>query len=45
MHAHELIVLKMKRQCKLQRRGRERMVVWFTTTYVISVDHHYDKEF
>ena len=42
MHAYELIVLKMKRLCKLQRRGRQRMVVGFTTTCAISVYHHHN---
>jgi hypothetical protein len=34
------LILIMKKKLKLGRRGRDRMVVGFTTTYAISVYYH-----
>jgi hypothetical protein len=43
-NAHDPL-LKHNAKISRERRGRDRMVVGFTTTYTISAYHHYGCEF
>ena len=40
IHAIYVIKIEMCNTCDWDRRGRDRMVVEFTTTYAISAYHH-----